>query len=1324
MGGKLKKAVIIISVLLLTILAIQPIAMALTPASYTVNAESYAVQQAIIDPRLLDENTYSVAAVLNVRNIGFDLSKVASYLATVKDLTPVRQNQALVYIITTLEPWELADKTHGVVFGFNTGKFWLVKAWVTIDDVNKLSTTNGVYAISLVTPPYENIQFVTSINKVHKDTGDIQPTLYKAVDVIGASKVWEEFNITGQGIVVGVVDSGVDFGTVDLGPEVIYRVDGIPLILDSDEIGLTLTLSEAIDTGDGYVNVTTPVIYFDGFFWTAGQSETAWLLYTPDFENIAYYEFEISRYHIGDIQSGAPIKFGLSVQTMLLSYGSLGLIQFAIPVIVVDKNLDGAYDTVYADTSTMYYLFMRALYDLGIIDTLPDSGLFDLSFADEEPVYYGNEVVARDFTGDGENDFSAGTLAGYVYDYLGVLTGLDMASLGWPGAYDLAGLILPGFDTEGGNYVTFGYDWIGHGTSVASVIGGRGVVTLDLGYGQFNLKGIAPSVKLAANTGLINPFVSQLFFAGLDQTGYPWNWTYTGNHKVDIISNSWGLSYIGLVGFMSTFDPFSLIEDYIVTATGTIVVHAMGNGGPGYGTATIPGSSSQVISVGASTLFDYRVLYDYLPGAWGEVVSWSDRGPTNAGLAKPDVVNIGSFAWARAQILAGLGDGAYAYDLFGGTSEATPMTSGSVALILEAYVKTYGVKPSPGLVKSILKSTAKDLGYEPYVQGSGHVDAYEAVKSIIEGNLPIAYTFDTYNELSTFYAMTSKYLPSEKGMEPQMDTMVYTGVMAPGDTKTFTIKMKTFRGTSQVELSAVTYIEQVESLVQYLDLNRAIIYTPDGIMPLSEYLADVQGDTIAVTLPYTSARILIPISEEAFTDVYNAEIVARYPYQLMDPFGRQGSYVPLLLTGVELHYGFDLNNDGVITTNETSRINYDIRLSNVFHVNVGYPEEKFKLAESVVSEKLGVDLTNVTKAPVLDIRIIRNLYPLLGVDVTLPITLELRKTIEVPCTAITLSTTSLNVTSNETEFSITVTVPDFLKPGLYQAYIKADYGTGTILIPVSIAVAATVKQGDSSIILSSNDLPFKYKNYKVEGKNDWTWRYESGDWRSIPLIIEDPTVVGFGLIARWENPSTSIDMFVAGPGPTILAGEPLDVFYGSVVAGKFSLYIGGSGYIVYYDVPAPKHAALMVPVTQFTTGIPYWIVLHNTILGGEVYPEEFTLIIKPIRAVYPQQVTVQANQTTDIEIQVSGSYMLSLSNVIPIVAYGNATATVTPQILGAGLSHSITLSIQAETDSIVVVALLNRYAPTYAIGLTVQGQTIEVLRQPGIIVIPIAIAVQ
>lgn len=53
--------------------------------------------------------------------------------------------------------------------------------------------------------------------------------------------------------------------------------------------------------------------------------------------------------------------------------------------------------------------------------------------------------------------------------------------------------------------------------------------------------------------------------------------------------------------------------------------------------------------------------------------------------------------------------------MFSGTSEATPMTSGSVALIV-SYLKGKGLSVDPGIVKAILKSTARDLGYNAYVQ--------------------------------------------------------------------------------------------------------------------------------------------------------------------------------------------------------------------------------------------------------------------------------------------------------------------------------------------------------------------------------------------------------------------------------------------------------------------------------------------------------------------------------------------------------------------------------------------------------------------------------
>jgi hypothetical protein len=91
---------------------------------------------------------------------------------------------------------------------------------------------------------------------------------------------------------------------------------------------------------------------------------------------------------------------------------------YTVPVILVDSNGDKIYDTLYADTTTVLYLLRWALSPAPCNVTIPGTlGLQpDFSFADETPIKYGSEIIARDLDGDGLNDYSIGTLAGYVYD--------------------------------------------------------------------------------------------------------------------------------------------------------------------------------------------------------------------------------------------------------------------------------------------------------------------------------------------------------------------------------------------------------------------------------------------------------------------------------------------------------------------------------------------------------------------------------------------------------------------------------------------------------------------------------------------------------------------------------------------------------------------------------------------------------------------------------------------------------------------------------------------------------------------------------------------
>ena len=161
---------------------------------------------------------------------------------------------------------------------------------------------------------------------------------------------------------------------------------------------------------------------------------------------------------------------------------------------------------------------------------------------------------------------------------------------------------------------------------------------------------------------------------------------------------------------------------------------AAGNGGFGYGTTASPGAATLPITVGASTSYAYRTapgthIAHEIQGSYDEVVPWSARGPTSTGEPKPDVVDVGAFGFTDQTTFTGYGNSTSAYTIFGGTSMATPVTAGAVALVIEEYRNTHGgATPAPDLVKAILASTATDLSYDQFTQGSGRVNVWDAVR--------------------------------------------------------------------------------------------------------------------------------------------------------------------------------------------------------------------------------------------------------------------------------------------------------------------------------------------------------------------------------------------------------------------------------------------------------------------------------------------------------------------------------------------------------------------------------------------------------------------
>ncbi len=198
----------------------------------------------------------------------------------------------------------------------------------------------------------------------------------------------------------------------------------------------------------------------------------------------------------------------------------------------------------------------------------------------------------------------------------------------------------------------------------------------------------------------------------------------------------------------SNTDPFSLANDAAVAA-GVTVVNSSGDAGFG-NSVDSPASDPNIISAGASST--YRIMaqtWSSLPGFNGKFVSDNVSAISSSGVTQSgrvyDVIAPGDLGWAlcSADVAVHLGCRAFngtpsPIQAFGGTSQASPLTAGTAALVIQAYAQTHnGVKPTPALIKQIITSTATDNLDPSQRQGDGLLNALAAVQaamSISDGN--------------------------------------------------------------------------------------------------------------------------------------------------------------------------------------------------------------------------------------------------------------------------------------------------------------------------------------------------------------------------------------------------------------------------------------------------------------------------------------------------------------------------------------------------------------------------------------------------------------
>jgi hypothetical protein len=814
--------------------------------------------------------------------------------------------------------------------------------------------------------------------------------------------------------------------------------------------------------------------------------------------------------------------------------------------LVTDSKTAGAYDSVYVDLDG------------------------DYDFSDEKPVTKDSPASYRDMNGDGFTDLSGGLLY-YVSDGATAIPGglhafgiLDRSFgpgelLAWSGDYD------PGIG--------------GHGTLTASNVVGQAVINgkapcfSDLpSRGSVRARWCKGSERTypgavigGAPKAKLTPYGDIYFsFDFSTQFGY-----YLATRSgVDVTTNSYGSSDADNDGY----DAASQEADVIHNGRRTTPLFSTGNGAPGFGT-TAPPSPSAGISVGASTQFGgtgWDSINRISQVVDNETMVWSNRGPGATGSPGVDVVADGSYS-AGDITLNTILDGREAWETWGGTSRSAPVAGAATALVYQAWRKNNGpTVPANffGTAKTILKSSAKDLGYESTIQGAGSVDAADATKTAL--------------------GQRARVSPNEWRVGDYRGTEypVFAHVIAPGgsDSQTFTIEGP---GTWNVSDRMLERTDSESMSFSSKDVSSESPYNfnaPDYLLDLTAMAKEHRdADLMVVRLNYP---------RDQFDP--NADYVANQDWRLL-----MYSWKDLNRDG---NLWSDRDGDGVVdktikttSSNIDGFLDIDFRRSEIDegeYVRHMYHRAGANALQSFLrdpaqrlreSDGVFLGLQHSTRDP--------------GIPVTdFEVQIDFYENVDWGW----LSTPS----SATGSFSAQVAVPGDAPFGVYSGAIVLRSGNDSIVVPVSVAVAGAAEQdatgaltgalefGGADVAEAQADL--LYNNGSVFGANDWTWRAESGDWRFFYFDVPEEPADGSLFLTRTEwdgtSPFTDLDTLILGPSvnhfqvfPDQVFGAPyiLDTVGGSpntnTGAGvwQFNTASGGASDFVTAPVQEGLHALLL-----------------------------------------------------------------------------------------------------------------------------------------------------
>ncbi|MCH7757714.1 MAG: S8 family serine peptidase [Thaumarchaeota archaeon] len=1069
------------------------------------------------------------------------------------------------------------------------------------------------------------------------------PDASRIGEITGSSLAETNYNVTGKGITIAIVDTGVDFSNPDIRDSLARDKLNHPIMIDADGQGIVLTnatffayvdkdniirnyskpLPEGITSGvyqtkkGIFLDISqdgkgTQVPIYNSFFPSAGRQLVFNGTLTTDMKigdnNRDYIISKSGIYHLGIMYQG-----GFS--------GPESRVQ-VVPVLFVDSNVAGEYDTIIPDLSTSWEDFTRFDLEPG------ESPNYDFDFTDEKPIILGsgNEFLIYDSNEDGIIDYSAGTVGARVLDVYGVIQNKTINVDDTLNAIN--GTLLPSLDPKG-DFFGVMTDFMGHGTSTTASITSKGIQEYDIynNTKKFVIKGVAPGAKIVPIKALWfgDTVYAWLWAAGFENEEN--DWKFTGKTRVDIISNSWGISNFPSLKSAPGMDILSIIQSILVTPhsldddyPGITIVSSAGNSGPGYGTIGMPNVSPFGISVGATTNnvfvgygpFENQPRFGNSTSHYNHVADFSSRGPGIIGDPKPDLMSIGAYGFTPSTMLKIHKDSKReSFTLFGGTSMAAPLVSGSAAILMEGLNKQ-SKDYDPFTIKNILMSTATDLQNDPFNQGSGLVNVNSAL-GFVNGDNEI---FIVYNDAS--YKNIKKILDpvaesfNSTGIgfkkfkfppKPMPMTSWFAGQLSPGERNSaiFTIENPTDKQIEiKIKPQKLSLIKknqfEGETKVRQLDAN--YLKDPDlknktAFIPNYIELSDVKiHKDLGMFFDKKN-----PIPEDASLLILNVNFpFSTFMNKTDDVYAND-----IKISSLYLYDWVDKNNNNKVTSDELSLISRAGSWGTVQELRITEPSEKFE----------GTPLVGVYPVPT------RYSYwsavpqkNATSMDYTLSASYYQKQKWSV----IWPESSTITVASHDTaKVKINLVLPSDIQTGVYQGFLTFEGDKHTVNAPVSFVVKLPIDQKDTLILISghqSDDV--LYGNGYIKGAFDMANRYMAGDWRQYYFDIKDESINSAAIELSWVTNDTNLSVFVMNPkGEIIQTNMPTGIF--GHFLGWISLdWLGNSPFSQgggFFPVKNKDNTSTVIYVPINQTGT-YSILAHSTLFGGNSTTEPITLAAK------------------------------------------------------------------------------------------------------------------